>query len=195
MRKIPKKVTKEKNNDFGVLTSLVNDIEFIPANKERFLLKAFENIRLMKQSEFYALVCELLNSLGFDAKESRHGDTNNRMDAIIYDNKHSIGIEIKSPTETEYVNIKAIRQALENKIILLSRKWLPTDKPITSLAIGYKIPNKRSEVFELIDDIKNTYDINIGIIGIKTLFELAWTTIIEGKTVDKNKIVQLTGTL
>ncbi len=38
------------------------------------------------------------------------GDTSNRIDAVIIDEKKSIPIEIKSPSEVPYINIKSIRQ-------------------------------------------------------------------------------------
>ena len=42
-------------------------------------------------------------------------------DAYVKVNSVDIPIEIKSPTEEEFLSTKAVRQALENKIILLSR--------------------------------------------------------------------------
>ena len=40
---------------------------------------------------------------------------------MLFVNNKIIPIEIKSPSEELYVNVKGIRQALENKIILESR--------------------------------------------------------------------------
>ena len=68
--------------------------------------------------------------------------------------------EIKSTGEETEISVKAIRQALENKIIFLSRKQYKTDNETTSLAIGYNLPNMRSEVFELIEDIHNSFKLS-----------------------------------
>ena len=131
-----------------------------------------EDVRTMKQTEFYPLVANLLSYV-FDreAINPSAGNNNLRFDVIIIDNKSSVPGEIKSPTEEEMLSVKAIRQALENKIVLLSRKHYPTDPEVSSIAIGYSIPNKRSDVYRLIDDIYNTYNISIAITDVEELFK------------------------
>lgn len=52
-------------------------------------------------------------------------------------------VEIKSPTEEMHISVKAIRQALENKIILLSRKTYITTNKCSTYAVGYFPPNDR----------------------------------------------------
>jgi len=122
--------------------------------------------------EFYEVVGYLLREIGFNVSVSREGDTNNRMDAIIIDKEYSIPIEIKSPAESEHINIKSVRQALENKIILLSRKFHPTIQEVTSLAIGYKYPETSSNVSESIEDIYKTFSVKVGIISFEKLLRL-----------------------
>lgn len=125
--------------------------------------------------EFYEYIGLILNHIGFrDPLVVRKGDVNCRMDAIIIDNKDSIPIEIKSPGESKEINIKSIRQACENKVVILSRKFYNAYKQTTSLAIAFNYPPERSDVYELIDDIKNAYDLNIGIINIDDLLSLVW---------------------
>ena len=79
----------------------------------------------------------LFRVMGLDCQASRPGDNGARWDAIIVDSEESIPIEIKSPTEEQHLSLKAIRQALENKVILLSRETHPTLPETTSLAVGY----------------------------------------------------------
>lgn len=125
--------------------------------------------------EFYDIIGLILKHIGFEnARVSRGGDTNNRMDAIIIDNENSIPIEIKSPGESKEINIKSIRQACENKVIILSRKFYKTTNDTTSLAIAFRYPPERSDVYELIEDIKKAYQFNIGIIDIDDLLSLVW---------------------
>lgn len=124
--------------------------------------------------EFYDPIGSILRSIGFNAKVVRNGDVNCRMDAIIIDDKNSIPIEIKSPRESKEICIKSIRQACENKIILLSRKFHNTRYETSSLAIAFKYPTNRSDVDELINDFKKAFDINIGIIDIQDLLSLVW---------------------
>ena len=142
--------------------------------KREFLKVSKQALELMN-FEFYDIIGLILKHIGFkNAHVSRGGDVNNRMDAIIIDDENSIPIEIKSPGESKEINIKSIRQACENKVIILSRKFYQTTNDTTSLAIAFRYPPERSDVYELIDDIKNAYNFNIGIINIDDLLSLVW---------------------
>lgn len=136
--------------------------------------------------EFYDFMGILLRYIGFENPHvTREGDTNCRMDAIIIDRTDSIPIEIKSPREVMEVNIKSIRQACENKIVLLSRKFYPCRKETTSLVIAYEYPAVRSDVTELIDDIYNSFGYNIGIINVSDLLALAYDIHVGGKELNR----------
>tara|TARA_B110000037_G_scaffold222288_1_gene296523 strand:- start:2132 stop:2719 length:588 start_codon:yes stop_codon:yes gene_type:complete len=144
--------------------------------------------------EFYEVIGDILEEIGFQkVSVTREGDTNNRMDAIIIDEKRSIPIEIKSPKEIEYINIKSVRQALENKIVLLSRKFYPTQKEVSSLAIGFEYPNDRSGVYEAIDDIYETFNISVGIISFGSLLRLFFEKTVNKKEIDLEEIYYLKG--
>lgn len=141
---------------------------------------------------FYPLVAELFKIIGFDCKASRHGVNYERSDAFISHPKESIPVEIKSPGEELNISTKGVRQALENKVILLSRKYQPTLPETTSLVVGFDLPNSRAEVADLIHYIKMTYDINIGLIDFQTLAELALQRI-EGREAEVHKVFRLYG--
>lgn len=106
-------------------------------------------------------------------KQSRRSGNNRRWDARVWLDDVAIPIEIKSPSEEQFLSTKAIRQALENKIVLLARNSLRTDRNLTTLIIGYKFPNQRGDMLQLIDDIYKTFNIRIGVIDFKTLATLA----------------------
>lgn len=142
---------------------------------------------------FYPLVETLFRIIGFNCHKSRDGVNGERWDAMIKDSAQSIPIEIKSPGEEEFISIKAIRQALENKIVLLSRKTYATNEDTVSFAVGYKYPNSRAEVSSLISDIQNTYKVNIAVFDIYTLFFIAINVIINNMGIDLNKIYGLRG--
>ena len=148
-------------------------LDFSPTKGE-FLKVSKQALELMN-FEFYDIIGLILKHIGFkNTHVSRGGDVNNRMDAIIIDDENSIPIEIKSPGESKEINIKSIRQACENKVIILSRKFYQTTNDTTSLAIAFQYPPERSDVYELIVDIKNAYNFNIGIIDIDDLLSLVW---------------------
>lgn len=155
--------------------------------------RAIDSLRYTDKSTYYPLIGTLLTSLGLSTVVSRAGDTNNRMDAVIIDQINSIPIEIKSPTETEYINVKAVRQAVENKIVMTARNMFPTRTETTTLAVGYLYPNARSDVDELIDDIAAVYNINVGIVSLEILLILAWNHHVRGDTASVDKLKLLKG--
>lgn len=172
-------------------TNLVNKVS--REEKVKILKYLFKNQNKRNKELYYPLIEKLLQSIDFDVRTTRIGDTNNRVDAFIIDKKYSIPIEIKSPGETDNIDVKSIRQALENKIILLSREFYKTNYNITSLSIGYKCPPDRSDVTELIEDIYRTYGIKIGILGLNDLLELLWRKYVEDIPLDKTTIENLKG--
>ena len=155
----------------------------------------YENHSKDNQDIFYPLIGDLFNILGLTCKVSRKGENYQRFDALIIDDNHSIPIEIKSPKEELNISTKAIRQALENKIILLSRcnEQYKTDFETTSIALGFNLPNNRSDVLRLITDIKTTFNINISIIDFKTLTVLAVNSVFNNKTININDLAKAGG--
>lgn len=156
------------------------------------------NILFMKYSttgkkEFYPLVTTLFKIMGFNCTTTADGLNATRWDALIKEPEKSIPIEIKSPAEENYLSLKAIKQALENKIVLLAREANATDKTVTSLAVGYYPPNARADVSRLIEDIKVTYNIKIAAIDLRTLLKIAISILIEKKGFDKEDIYSWEG--
>lgn len=170
-----------------------SDIPCIPQNKDAVLDAVFESLRTQDKYLFYPLIGEILNNLGFKSSVTRDGETNNRADAFIVHDQYSVPIEIKSPTEVLNINVKSIQQALENKIVLLSRKFYPTTHDTTSLAIGYFYPEERSGIHELIRDIHATYGFQIGIIGVRDLLLRLWEKDFEQKVLNHESILFLHG--
>ncbi len=128
---------------------------------------------------YYGYIVKLFQIIGYDCRLSRGGQNYERADAILFIGGKAVPIEIKSPGEEKELSVKGIRQALENKIILLARNTYPTDRNITSLVVGYNTPNTRSEVHELIEDIFTAYEIKIGVIGFKALLAFALSAVVD----------------
>lgn len=112
---------------------------------------------------------------------------------MIRDSKRSIPIEIKSPTEEMHISVKAIRQALENKIILLSRKTYITTNECSTYAVGYFPPNDRAEVSDLIENIKKTFGYSIAVFDIGSLIKVSVNIILFNKGIDLEKLYGLEG--
>lgn len=134
---------------------------------------SFDEIASYKQIQFYPFTVRILKDIGFDAEVSRVGINNNRTDALIKYDGNFIPIEIKSPTEEKTISPKAVRQAIENKIILLNRKIFPTTIDYSTFVVGFDVPNKRSEIHELIASAYKYFKIKINLISIKTLIEIS----------------------
>jgi hypothetical protein len=147
------------------------------------------------QTEFYPLVTFLFRILGFRSEYSRAGVNYQRWDACLWVGDSALPVEIKSPTEELFLSTKAVRQALENKVILLSRGGIVTRRELTSLVVGYRLPNERGEMSTLIDDVFKAYGLRLGVIDIGALAQLAARTIAENVTIDGDQLSQLRGFL
>lgn len=155
--------------------------------------KLFDERRYDNQDKFYPLIGALFELLGYDCFVSRQGDNGARWDAIITSPYPAIPIEIKSPGEEEHISLKAIKQALENKIILLSRETYSTSKEATSLAVGYKAPNDRAEVSALIGAFYDAYGFSIGVLSLEDILSLVVAQVVEGKGFDDSVLTNLRG--
>ena len=171
----------------------VLDAKSVGERKKDIIDKIFDDSITDTQTKFYPFVAMLFRVMGLDCQASRPGDNGARWDAIIVDPEESIPIEIKSPTEEQHLSLKAIRQALENKVVLLSRETHPTLPETTSLAVGYYLPNDRAEVTNLMNDFKTAFGYNIGIIDLRTLLTIAVTIVYDEKTFDIFELNRLEG--
>ena len=147
------------------------------------------------QTAFYPLITHLFQIIGYRSDYSRAGVNYQRWDACVWIGNDAIPVEIKSPTEEFYLSTKAVRQALENKVILLSRGGLATKRELTSLVVGNRLPNERGDMSNLIDDVFSAYGMRLGVIDLKSLAHLALRHIKEGVTIDPGQLSQLRGFL
>lgn len=183
-------LTEPENIDF---LNRVDGLKRDGCSSSEIVSTLFEYYVDATQTTFYPLIATLFKVIGFNCSFSRPGDNGARWDAIIDDPARSIPIEIKSPTEEQHLSIKAIRQALENKIVLLSRKTHITTPEVATLAVGYFMPNERAEVSRLISDIKATYGYKIGVIDLHSLLSLAISVLVDERGFDKEKLYGLEG--
>ena len=158
-------------------------------NPKEIAAIALERYQEANQTVFYPLVASLFQILGYHCVTSRQGDNAERWDAIVLDAQQSVPIEIKSPMEEKNLSLKAVRQALENKIVLLSRKTHPTTAACATLAVGFFPPNARADVMSLIADIKKTYGFSVAVVDFGTLVALAAQTL-QKKAAPEEQFVQ-----
>lgn len=147
------------------------------------------------QGQFYPLITHLLRLLSFESDYSRAGVNYQRWDACVLLHGFAVPIEIKSPTEELYLSTKAIRQAIENKVILLARGGIKTHRDLSTLIVGYQIPNERGDMSTLIDDVYATFGFKIGVLDLQSLTHLAIKSITEAVSVDEEQLSHLKGFL
>lgn len=108
------------------------------------------------------LVRNYLLEFGYEAKSYSIGNNDNRIDCIGYKNSKYILCEIKLSTN-DYISL--IRKALEDQAIFANKH----NKNINDIDIAIfinQLPNKRSDFYELIKDIKSILNIQIHVIPI-----------------------------
>lgn len=168
-----KKSTLSKSERIG--HQLEKTLKDAGGNIEKAVSLFMDSVSTMKQPAFYPMIANLLGYIfNREAFAPSAGNNNMRYDVMIPDDENSIPVEVKSPTEEEMLSVKAIRQALENKVLLLARKPFPTTYEESSIACGFKLPNDRSDVYKLIDEIYETYHINIALLDMETLIRAAF---------------------
>ncbi|EMR8941042.1 hypothetical protein WKS02_000137 [Yersinia enterocolitica] len=161
--------------------------ELIASQEEKHVIKLIKDeVRLYKKDKFYPWVSDVFAIIGINCNIPQHGNNSVRWDAILLnqDNTDSIPIELKSPTEELHLSVKAIRQALENKIVLQSRKVISNAPTSSSLAIGFELPNKRSEVDALISAFYNIFGFSVAVISTEYLIKLTIECVKEEKKLD-----------
>ena len=162
--------------------------------EEEVASKIKETYKGYTKEKFYPLIGNIFNSMGIQCDIPPHGVNSRRWDAILLsEEEDSIPIEIKSPTEELHISVKAVRQALENKIILQSRQAVPNKQETSTYAVGFELPNARAEVSELINDIEKIYGIKIAIMGIDELLRLSVNCIAANKTIAFDNLAKTKG--
>lgn len=182
-------------SDVELYISHINELSKKTRNIDKLVDMVMKEHLLDKKTEFYPLVETLFRIIGVDCYKSRDGVNGERWDAMIRDKVNSIPIEIKSPTEEQHISIKAVRQALENKIILLSRKTYNTTEICSSYAVGYYPPNDRAEVADLVASIKETFGYKIAVFDIGSLIKISLKIILFNQGIDTRKLTELEGVI
>lgn len=118
------------------------------------------------------LARNLMNALSVPFQIRRLGDTNMRIDGVFKSAKGRIGV-----AEIEFNDATILdspRDILDDCAVLNSRHAFPIPI-IDPLIITLRLPNKRSEYWQVIQDISNVLDIKIASITIGAMLHMLWT--------------------
>jgi hypothetical protein len=149
----------------------------------------------LKQDSFYPLVAHLFTAAGHPAWRPNRGDTSNRIDLILTHDDDSLPVEVKSPTESNVVNVKSVQQALENRVVLDERAFFAANPNSSTLVVGFDYPPDRSDVAELINDIYRAFDVNVGLVSLPVLYDLALRCQLAGVEAPRVLLSELRGPL
>lgn len=149
----------------------------------------------LRGRDFYMLTEKLLRSLGIGARMSNLGDTSQRADLVVTTPRGRIPVEIKSATETQTINAKAIQQAVENKLTLARIDGLEALNSLSTWVVGYEYPPDRTHHLELVEDIYEILGIRVGLLSIGALMETLFRLRRGKVTFDPEELFSLKGIL
>ena len=139
---------------------------------EALILDIIRQVKALGNASFAMnrLVAKLLSDLGISTYLTRQGDVNLRMDAVGADN------ELFYVVETEFLaSLDSPRDILDDVAVFCSRYDISKTKVI-GIIVMCEFPNKRSEFWELINDIKKVVGLKIATIPLAALLTLYWNS-------------------
>lgn len=164
----------------------INSTEQLLHNDTEKILKV---VGKYKKEEFYPFIGDLFKIIGFNVKVSPNGQNAQRADIVLtYGKDRTIPVEVKSKTEVPRINIKSIEQAIENKIILESRKYSKSKRNDSTFVVGFEYPSSKREN-ELVNACNEIYNIKVALFSTKLLITMAKETIDFKKRWDIEKMI------
>ncbi|MGX5174911.1 4Fe-4S binding protein [Aliikangiella sp. IMCC44653] len=136
--------------------------------------KIFSNIississLISKTNTINRLVCKSLQLAGVETYFTRQGDINIRMDGIGLVDKKFVLIEAELTA-----NLDSPRDILDDVAVFCSRYNIKKENTIGAIVLP-ELPNKRTEFWELLTDIKSVVDVNISVIPLSVLLMIVW---------------------
>ncbi|MEX9582843.1 4Fe-4S binding protein [Providencia rettgeri] len=126
-------------------------------NIDEKILQLRQSIRENKKSNYLLnnLIKSYFMSLGFKVIKPRAGDVNLRMDLIVENNDTLFLVEVDDLGSPD-----TIRDIIDD-IAIFSDKYERNLSTLAGACCLLEFPNKRSEFYELISDVKKVLDINI----------------------------------
>lgn len=113
------------------------------------------------------LVRNFLINMGLHCNSYAKGNQHNRISFFA----EKDGLYIIGENETSNDTLSVSRRLLDDLAVLISRYSIPANK-ITPIAVLNRLPNKRTDYYEVIEDIKKVLDIQISTITFSGLFIL-----------------------
>ena len=158
-----------KQNRFLEENDNPNKDGIIQKETERVIGNICDQIKGMSQEEQNILARNLLIKLGNNATLARQGNVYMRMDGF-YSNKKQFGV-VEIETGADMLDVS--RAILDDVAVVNVRYGVDKNKN-HPLAIVLSLPNKRTDYWQVLKDIRNIIEMPIGTITFGALLILLW---------------------
>lgn len=141
----------------------------IQKETERILGDITDEIKLMSQEEQNILARNLLIKLGNHATLARQGNVYMRMDGF-YSNTKQFGV-VEVETGTDMLDVS---RAILDDVAVVNVRYSVDKSKNHPLAIVLSLPNKRTDYWQVLKDIRDIVKMRIGTITFGALLILLW---------------------
>lgn len=159
----------QKQNRFLTENNSPDKSGMIQKESERIIGKICDEIKRMSQEEQNILARNLLIKLGNHATLARQGNVYMRMDGS-YSNKKQFGV-VEIETGADMLDVS--RAILDDVAVVNVRYGVDKNKN-HPLAIVLSLPNKRTDYWQVLKDIRDIIEMPIGTITFGALLILLW---------------------
>lgn len=146
------------------------------AESDDALLHVYERIAAvwprMNQISPYLLARNLMIGVGIGSAMRRRGDVSVRMDLLLGAPGVEVGTAAVEIGGGEGI-LDAPRNTLDNIAVLVSRYEIEKER-IVPLIVSLQLPNKRTEYWEVIKDIRKVLELQIGSVTVGLLIVMIW---------------------
>ena len=162
--RIPETPSVQENQITG-FQALQTDVEYTRISAPFISASALDIINNTDAPEIIAR--NLLINLGIITNAYAKGNQHNRIELFAFTN----GTYLIGECETSNDSLSVTRKLLDDLSVLVSRYSLNADN-IVPLAVLNRLPNKRTDFYEVIEDIRNVLGIQIHTVTYASLFLL-----------------------
>lgn len=166
--KIYKSTNNPKIDGNNILDSILASNKTLE-EKLIYLINSYSQLKLVPNAESN-LIGFLFDKLGGQIYYPRKGDNSERFDALINFSNYICIAEIEIPS---IEILDAPRNLLDDYAVIKSRK--NSNKKVIPLVICWDLPNKRTDYWNVIDDINKILSLKIKTISVLSLALHYWT--------------------
>lgn len=164
------KIYKSKSDQSKQETNKIFDFEGTLEEKIDNFLLSFTDIKL-DEGLYRSIFENVFGKFGYSIHFPRKGDVNERFDILFEKEGLSILTEVEIPSNAI---LDAPRNLLDDLAVFSNRRNISLEN-LQALVICWEIPNRRTDYWNVIDDIQKVIGVKIHTISLVSLLILFWT--------------------